>query len=283
MAQFILVRSFILLFFGVTFTGHAQPLPWAEGEKLTYLIEWGLIPAAEGTFTATAEPGKEGVQRFDLYLRSRGPIEAFYPIRSRFLSLTQIQPWRSLEYRQNRSEGGNVRTRRTVPEYAVKLGRFWPAPDKPEENFDLPEGPCEDFGSMLYHMRAYPWKKGESVTWNILENKELLFGKMTCTEIGEIELEDREPRRLIQLRCEPVGASRRHQGWLDLWITDDNRRLPLQAHLKFRYGTFKIHLIRGGGPGNDYMPDDEPIPVYADTDAAVIEQRLPSATSAPLR
>lgn len=283
MAQFILVRSFILLFFGVTFTGHAQPLPWAEGEKLTYLIEWGLIPAAEGTFTATAEPGKEGVQRFDLYLRSRGPIEAFYPIRSRFLSLTQIQPWRSLEYRQNRSEGGNVRTRRTVPEYAVKLGRFWPAPDKPEENFDLPEGPCEDFGSMLYHMRAYPWKKGDSVTWNILENKELLFGKMTCTEIGEIELEDREPRRLIQLRCEPVGASRRHQGWLDLWITDDNRRLPLQAHLKFRYGTFKIHLIRGGGPGNDYMPDDEPIPVYADTDAAVIEQRLPSATSAPLR
>jgi hypothetical protein len=280
MAQFILMRPFILLFFGVTFAGHAQPLPWAEGEKLTYLIEWGLIPAAEGTFTATAEPSKEGVQRFDLYLRSRGPIEAFYPIRSRFLSLTQIQPWRSLEYRQNRSEGGNVRTRRTVPEYAVKLGRFWPAPDKPEENFDLPEGPCEDFGSMLYHMRAYPWKKGDSVTWNILENKELLFGKMTCTEIGEIELEDREPRRLIQLRCEPVGASRRHQGWLDLWITDDNRRLPLQAHLKFRYGTFKIHLIRGGGPGNDYMPDDEPIPVYADTDAAVIEQRLPSA---PLR
>jgi hypothetical protein len=277
------MRFFAALLLFPFFQLLAQPLPWAEGEKLTYLIEWGLIPAAEGTFTATAEPGKEGVQRFDLYLRSRGPIEAFYPIRSRFLSLTQTQPWRSLEYRQNRSEGGNVRTRRTVPEYSVKLGRFWPAPDKPEENFDLPEGPCEDFGSMLYHIRAYPWKKGESVTWNILENKELLFGKMTCTEIGEIELEDREPRRLIQLRCEPVGASRRHQGWLDLWITDDERRLPLYAHLKFRYGTFKIHLIRGGGPGNDYRPDDEPIPVYADTDAAVIEQRLPSATSAPLR
>lgn len=252
----------------------AQPLPWPEGEKLTYLIEWGIVQAAEGTFTATPEPGKEGVQRFDLDLRSRGPVEAFYPIRSRFTSLTQVKPWRSLEYRQNRSEGGNIRIRRTVPEYAVKLGRFWPAPDKPEENFDLPEGPCEDFGSMLYHVRVHPWKKGESVTWNILENKEPLYGKMTCTEIGEIELEGREPRRLIQLRCKPVGASRRHQGWLDLWMTDDERRLPLHAHLKFRYGTFKINLIRGGGPGNDWMPDGEPIPVYADTDTPVIEQRI---------
>ncbi len=274
-----LSHALLVLFFSSSLLW-ASPLPWPEGEKLTYLIEWGLIPAAEGTFTATTEPGKEDVQNFDLYLRSRGPIEAFYPIRSHFVSLTQVRPWRSLEYRQNRSEGGNIRIRRTVPAYSVKLGRFWPAPDKPEENFDLPDGPCEDFGSMLYHVRAYPWKKGESVTWNILENKEPLFGKMTCTHIGEIELEDREPRQLIQLRCEPVGASRRHQGWLDLWMTNDERRLPLHAHLKFRYGTFKIHLIRGGGPGNDWMPDGEPIPVYADTDAAVIEQRLPSA---PLR
>lgn len=253
-------------FFGFALPVSAQTFPWPEGEKLTYLVEWGIVHAAEGTFTATTEPGKEGVQKFDLYLRSRGPIEAFYPMRSRFVSLTQVKPWRSLEYRQNRSEGGNLRVRKTVPDYSVKLGRFWLAPDMPEENFDLPAGPCEDFGSMLYHFRAHPWKKGESLTWNILENKELLFGKMTCTEIGEIELEDRKPRRLIQLRGEPVGASRRHQGWLDLWMTDDERRLPLLAHLKFRYGTFTIHLIRGGGPGNDWMPDGEPIPVFADTD-----------------
>jgi Protein of unknown function (DUF3108) len=265
----------LLVLFSGSLSLPAQTLPWSEGEKLTYLIEWGLIPAAEGTFTATKEPGKEGVQRFDLYLRSRGPIEAFYPIRSRFSSLTQLKPWRSLEYRQDRIEGGNIRNRKTVPEYSVKLGRFWPAPGKPEENFDLPDGPCEDFGSMLYHVRSYPWKKGESVTWNILENKEPLFGKMTCTDIGEIELDEEKPRRLIEIHCEPTGGSRRHQGWLKLWITDDERRLPIHAHLKFQYGTFKIHLIRGGGPGNDWMPDGEPIPVYADTDTPTLSQPLP--------
>jgi hypothetical protein len=98
---------------------------------------------------------------------------------------------------------------------------------------------------------------------------------MTCTDIDEIELEDREPRRLIELHCEPTGGSRRHQGWLKLWMTDDERRLPIHAHLKFQYGTFKIHLIRGGGPGNDWMPDGEAIPVYADTDTPTLSQPLP--------
>ena len=103
----------MVLFFCIVWAAgslSASPLPWPEGEKLTYLIEWGILQAAEGTFTATTEPGKEGIQKFDLYLRSRGPIEAFYPIRSHFTSLTQMKPWRSLEYRQNRSEGGNIRT-----------------------------------------------------------------------------------------------------------------------------------------------------------------------------
>jgi hypothetical protein len=57
-------------------------------------------------------------------------------------------------------------------------------------------------------------------------------------------------------------------------MTEDERRLPIHARLKFRYGTFAIHLIRGGGPGHDWMPDGEPIPVYADTDTPVIEQRI---------
>ena len=131
--------SHLLLILLTVSTGQTQTRPvspWLEGEKLIYLIEYGPLDAAEAIFTAKKEPKREGVERFELYLRSRGPIEAFFPIRSRLTSLTQLQPWRTLEYIQDRSEGGNVRQRRTLPDYSVKLGRFFPAPGKPEENFD---------------------------------------------------------------------------------------------------------------------------------------------------
>lgn len=243
-----------------------KTLPWPDGEKLVYLIQWGPLEAAEAIFSARIDPQKEDTQHFELFLRSRGPVEAFFPIRSRFASLTQLRPWRSLEYIQDRSEGGNIRNRKTIPDYSVKLGRFFPAPGKPEEPFELPDGPAEDFGSMLYHVRAHPWKAGESLQWNVLENKEPLFAKMTCNRIDQIQLEDEKPRRLIEILGEPIGASRRHQGWMKLWMTDDSRRIPVMAKLKFQYGTFDILLIRGGGPGIDWMPEGEPVPVFADTD-----------------
>lgn len=241
-------------------------LPWHEGEKLVYLIQWGPLEAAEAIFSAQKDPQRDDAQRFELSLRSRGAVEAFFPIRSRFSSLTQLRPWRSLEYRQDRSEGGSLWNRKTIPDYSVKLGRFFPGPDKPEENFDLPDGPAEDFGSMLYHVRAHPWKAGESIQWNVLENKEPLFAKMTCNRIDQIELEDEKPRRLIEILGEPIGASRRHEGWMKLWMTDDPRRIPVMAKLKFRYGTFDILLIRGGGPDLDLTQDGEPYAIYSETD-----------------
>ena len=249
-----------------THTETGNTLPWSEGEKLVYLIQWGPLEAAEAIFTAQHETKRDDAQRFQLFLRSRGPVEAFFPIRSRFSSLTQLRPWRSLEYTQDRSEGGNVRNRKTIPDYSVKLGRFFPAPGKPEENFDLPAGPAEDFGSMLYHVRAHPWKAGESLQWNVLENKEPLFAKMTCNRIDQIELGDEKPRRLIEIFGEPIGASRRHQGWMKLWMTDDSRRIPVLAKLKFQYGTFDILLIRGGGADLDMTQDGEPYAVFSDTD-----------------
>jgi hypothetical protein len=241
--------------------------PWPEGEKLTYLIQWGPIDAAEASFTARGEPKREGIERFELFLRSRGPIEAFYPIRTRITSLTQLNPWRTSEYIQDRNEGGNIRNRRTLPDYSVRLGRFFPAPGKAEENFDLLEGPYEDFGSMLYHVRAYPWQPGTTVTWQVIENKEPLFAKISCSQISMLEIEDDPPRRLIEILGEPYGPSTRHKGWMKMWITDDARRIPTFAKLKFQYGMFEIRLIRGGGPELDYRPDGEAVPILSEMES----------------
>jgi hypothetical protein len=257
----------ILLLPALTLAENSSPFPWPPGEKLTYLIEWGPIDAAEATFTAQAETKQEGIERFELFLRSRGPIEAFFPIRTRITSLTQIHPWRTTEYIQDRNEGGNIRNRRTLPDYSVRLGRFFPAPGKPEENFDLLEGAYEDFGSMLYHVRTYPWKPGASVTWQVIENKEPLFAKISCPQIDTIEIEDHPPRRLIEIFGEPHGSSARYKGWMKIWMTDDARRLPLLAKLKFQYGTFTIRLIRGGGPELDYRPDGEPVPILSELES----------------
>jgi hypothetical protein len=53
---------------------------------------------------------------------------------------------------------------------------------------------------------------------------------------------------------------------MKLWMTDDSRRIPVLAKLKFQYGTFDILLIRGGGPDVDVTQDGEPYAVFTDSD-----------------
>ena len=51
--------SLLLLILLTLSTGQAQTLPtspWPDGEKLTYLIEYGPLDAAEAIFTASARP-----------------------------------------------------------------------------------------------------------------------------------------------------------------------------------------------------------------------------------
>ena len=121
---------------------------------------------------------------------------------------------------------------------------------------------------MLYHVRAYPWQPGSSVTWQVIENKEPLFAKITCIKIESFELEDLAPRRWIEILGEPYGPSTRHKGWMKIWMTDDARRIPVLAKLKFQYGTFDIRLIQGGGPELDYCPDGQPISIYSESEPA---------------
>ena len=49
-------------------------------------------------------------------------------------------------------------------------------------------------------------------------------------------------------------------------MTDDARRIPVLAKLKFQYGTFLIRLIRGGGPDLDFQPDGQPVPILSESD-----------------
>ena len=64
-----------------TWAETVSSLPWSDGEKLVYLIQWGPLEAAEAIFSAQNDPKKDDAQRFELFLRSRGPVEAFFPIR----------------------------------------------------------------------------------------------------------------------------------------------------------------------------------------------------------
>jgi hypothetical protein len=230
------------IFFGM---GPARSeIPWKNGEELTYEVHWGLFIAAEAVFTAK-ENGPAWVMRLDL--KSRGVVDTFNPIQSRFTSKMQTEPWRSLQFEEDRSEADERKKNRTVVLGESLKGRYEDLLEKKVTEFSLPQARMDDLGSLLYAMRVQDWRREKIRLFTVYDGPKIKYGgarlvRETTEAVGEW------PRqKLLLIEAWPEDEKgKRKKGSLKLWITDDERRLPLRADFVARFGTFEIDLVKVG-------------------------------------
>lgn len=215
-----------------------RSVPWPDGEKLTYLVSWGLLSAAEGTFTAR-DHGDHW--EFKLELRSRGAVDLIYPFTGTFWSLLTKQPLRSVEFGEWRFEPKRVIKERTRIDYEAHRAtrEIWSKGET--KTYDFPADGMDDIGSMLYNLRAGPWQVGQQRTLYVYEDNSSKQGQVTCTEKISRSFGSWPKQPLLHLHVIPTVGTH-HRGYVEIYMTDDARRWPLHADLEFRYGTFAIDL-----------------------------------------
>jgi hypothetical protein len=216
-------------------------LPWQDGEALTYLVSWTGFNAAEGVFVAKK---KSDHWEYRLNLHSMGLVDDIYPFTGYFWSVCAPAPlWRSIEYGEFRFEPRRDIKEQTQIDYTKQKGTRSIWTNGESKTFPIAEDSVDDVGTMLYHIRAETWKPGDHRTLHVYESdseKEAL-----------VECQGRETRAfgtwpsqpLLRLQALP-GKGTHHRGGLMLWMTDDDRRLPVHAELNFRYGSFSIDLTK---------------------------------------
>jgi hypothetical protein len=218
-------------------------LPWTDGEKLTYLVSWEGFDAAQGVFLAR-EKGARWI--FHLTLGSRGIVDSIYPFTGEFWSILARAPWRSIEYGEFRFEPHRTIKEQTTIDYDKKEGTRARWDEGSSKTFAITEPGVDDVGTMLYHIRAGPWKPGDKRTIYVYESN--------AQKQAEAECQARETRGfgvwpaqpVLRLSILPTVGTHR-KGHLTMWMTDDARRLPLHAELEFKYGTFDMDLTKAEG------------------------------------
>lgn len=230
--------------------GLADPKPWRDGEKLHYEIDFAMLTAATGVFSAKQEKGGDYLQ---LELNTAGLAETLYPIRSKFWSRTQLAPWRSLEYGEERDENGDYEREKTTVDYATGKATRERYTDDKTEIYEVGEDAyLTDLVSLSYGLRSGPWRRGQRRAVTINEGGKLKQAEAICEEIEEMEVAGWPKQRLMRIHVDPKGDYE-GKGYLDYYITDDARRLPLLAKLKFAYGTAMIRLVKAEQPGRPIL------------------------------
>jgi hypothetical protein len=236
----------VILLLLLTSVLHAQEaLPFQIGEKLIYSTSFGIINA--GTFTMTLEDGGE-IMGHPCYciktLSKTNPVfDLVYKIRDETESYWDKDQFVVRKFIKRISEGSwkQYRIHYYFPEdttyYYVTYKK---GEQTKKQSTSLPDP--QDTYTIIYWVRLQEFVVGDTLNLNIsldgdnhpvkllVEKKEKLsttFGPKECFKITPIIPEESQKKSSIVM---------------DIWVTDDEYKIPVKLVIKIKYGDFTMKL-----------------------------------------
>lgn len=234
---FLLVLSILLTAASV----EAQKIP----EKLVYELSWTGIRVG----TATQEITQEGeIRRIVSTARSNDWLSTFFPVEDVIestLSATGAPfPGLTRQHRIRMKEGKRYRDRETIFDHEKKIALF--IDRLSGEKSSVPFLPLAfDAYASFYYVRYLPLEVGKKVSVNVLYGKEaekldveVLRREKISTVLGKVNT------IVIKPMVKPKGVFE-GKGSVQIWLTDDERRIPVKAQTKVAVGSVTAKLIGG--------------------------------------
>ena len=233
------------------------PLPFERGEELLYQAEFtkGLlrsVDVAEFHFKAVPENISRGAGdpvvlhlTGDVFSKGLFPRIAGFKFHQHVESKADVEPFRALH--TDKIEESGKRSRVLEAEFNHETRKvIWreKSPNPQGGAFDFEE-PIQDVLTVIYYLRTQDLEVGKSFEVPVTDAGRVFRIVVTAKEEKEL---DTALGKVKAIRVEPAmfgeTSLARGRGQLSIWITEDERHLPVRAQLKIDLGTFDIKLKR---------------------------------------
>jgi hypothetical protein len=243
--QLSVIFGLILALSGAAFAQPATSLPFRVGEKLTYQIFWGPFVVGRATLEVA---GIEKVDNHDCYhligkAKTSGLAEWLFPVDSTIESWLDCRDLFTRQYRENRSEGKHHANDETHYDYDQKETITTNLIKGREKRFPL-EQPVQDVISSLYFVRAQKLMLDAEQTFTVNAANTNYVVTVRPDERKEIWV--RPVGDVQALRIEPTPTLKivsSNKGRMWIWVSDDERRLPLLLNSELKFGSAKLVLF----------------------------------------
>lgn len=221
------------------------------GEHLTFNIHWMGMPVGVGEMRL--EPDGKERYRLTASLDSKGPIHLIYPVRDRLTSRGMLLPWgfKPDDYDKDQLEG--PRTRHVT--YHFNRDDLKVDVRKDGEMVKVIDGMSPESGDPLSAFHGVRTRKelipGNSFQVQMVDGEKLHQATITVGESKRL-FTPLGWFQVIGVMPQVHSSSLfRHEGSLTIWLTDDERRLPVRVEGKVKIGEVAADLVgfddgRGG-------------------------------------
>ena len=211
--------------------------PWAVGEKLTYSAKLGMITLGEGTLQVVGIDTVRGVDafRFRFHLTGKNIVFSLDDVLESYVGVRDLK---SRRFVQDFVEN-NKATRRLYEIYPDS--GYFRERGKPE-TLPSPSDPLDD-AAFFYFVRVTDLEVGKKYTYNRYFRQEKNPVTIEVTKREKLELPD--GREVPCLVLHPVIDTKgmfSKRSDTRIWLTDDERRLPVQIRSKFPFGTITLRM-----------------------------------------
>ena len=242
----ILITFIITLGFAGTTNEGEGNFPFQPGEKLTFQVNWSFIPAGEAVLEVLPVETINGVKSYHFVMtaKTNSFADIFYKVRDRIDAYTDIEMNHTILYKKRQREG---RTKRDViVNFDWKKGEAqYSISGKKRNPISILPGTFDPL-AVFYAFRLHNLKKGIELQIPVTDGKKCVIGKARVIRRERIEVPiGIYDTYLVEPDLEHIGGVFRKSkdAKLQIWVTADNRRIPLRIKSKVIVGSFVAELI----------------------------------------
>jgi hypothetical protein len=215
-----------------------SPYPFAVGERLTYTAKLGILSLGEGRVEVARRDTVRGIEAFVFRFTLAGGVP-IYSLDDTLESWTGVDDLLSRRFVQRQYEGGKTRFRHY--EIFPDSGLYHEL--SKNKTGKSSQFPIDDAG-FLYFVRVTPLEVGKTYEFDRYFRKELNPVILKVHKREEMELPDGS--KVQCLVVQPIvgekGSLFGRQSDTRVWLTDDERRIPVQIRIRFPFGTITMRL-----------------------------------------
>ncbi len=213
---------------------------WGVGERLTFSLDYSFYTAGTATMTVESKEQANGALCYRIYstAESNEFISKFYTVRDNVNSYIDVEGLFSRRFEKELREG-NYESDRYVDFYHDRLIAL-----NTKKSYAVRVIPLyiQDILSSLYLIRTFDLRVGKKETVEVYADGKVYPLIVEVHKIEEIKVPAGTFRCFL---IEPILKSEgifRQKGKLNIWLTNDQRKLPVKMTSKVVIGSFAANL-----------------------------------------
>lgn len=220
------------------------------GERLIFLLKWTIIPAGEAVLEVMPPEQISGydAHHFVLTARSNAFVDSIYKVRDRIDAWADQTMSRSLLYRKKQQEGGTKRD--------ITVSFDWHAMTAQYSNRGNTRDPIPIQEGTFDPLSIFFWSRSMEMTVGGRIERTVTDGKKQVVGVAHVIRNERVKvpagtfdTVLIEPELAHVGGvfEKSPDAKIQIWVSDDHRRIPVKLKSKVIVGSFTGELVEMAG------------------------------------